>query len=65
MQPRVEATEDQLGKTLDELARRLDPHYIKDRVKSCISEKPFQAGFLAAVAGLLSGLLIRRRFRRA
>jgi len=65
MQTRVEATEDQLGETLDELARRLDPHYINDRVKRRIGEKPLHAGFLAAGAGLLSGVLIRRRFRRA
>jgi len=65
MQAQVQATEGQMGETLDELARRLDPQYINEKVKRRIREKPLRAGLMAVGAGLVSGLMLRRRLRRA
>jgi hypothetical protein len=61
MQARVEATEGRMGETLDELGRRLDPHYLNEQVKFRIQENPFGAGLVAMAAGVISGLLLQRR----
>ena len=65
MQQRVEATEHRMGETLDELGQRLSPQHINAEVKQRIQASPYQAGLYAMLAGLLSGLLLRRRFRHA
>lgn len=64
LQARVEATEGEMEETLGELGHRLDPHYLNEQVKHRIQENPYRAGLIAAGAGLLSGLMIRRRFHR-
>lgn len=63
MQSRVEATEDRLGETLDELGRRLSPQRLSAEVKQRIQANPYRSGLIALGAGLLSGLLLRRRLR--
>jgi ElaB/YqjD/DUF883 family membrane-anchored ribosome-binding protein len=65
MQARVEATEQRVGDTLDELGRRLSPSHINAQVKHRIRENPMQTGLVAAGAGLLSGLILRRKFRHS
>jgi hypothetical protein len=65
MQSRVEDTQDHIGQTLEELRDRLSPQRIKVRIKHQIYGHPYQAGLLAVGAGLLSGLAVRRLFRRA
>jgi ElaB/YqjD/DUF883 family membrane-anchored ribosome-binding protein len=64
MQIRVEETEDRIGVALDELGRRLSPKHINAQVKHKIQENPYRAGMLAMAAGVLSGLLLSREFRR-
>src|SRR5262249_44605078 len=61
----VERTEQEMGETLDELGRRLSPRHINERIKSQISERPYKAGLIAMLAGLISGMMVRRRFQRA
>lgn len=61
----VERTEQEMGETLDELGRRLSPHHINQRIKTQISERPFRAGLIAMLAGLVSGMMVRRKFQRA
>jgi ElaB/YqjD/DUF883 family membrane-anchored ribosome-binding protein len=65
MQARVEATEQQMGETLDELGRRVSPQYINARIKHRIQEQPYRASLIAIGAGLLSGFLLRWKLRRA
>lgn len=62
LQERVEATETRMGDTLEELGYRLSPQVIKERVKDNISSNPYRAGLVAMGFGLVSGLLLRRRF---
>jgi ElaB/YqjD/DUF883 family membrane-anchored ribosome-binding protein len=65
MQARVEATETRMGETLDELGYRFSPSHINSQVKQRIQAKPYSSGLVAMGAGLLSGLLLTRRHRRA
>jgi hypothetical protein len=65
LQTRVEATENRLSLTLDELGARLSPQHINAQVKRKIQAKPYRAGLFAMGAGLISGLIVRRRFRHA
>jgi hypothetical protein len=65
--PKVEVAEAQaqMEQALHELKNRLSPHEMKERVKHRIESEPYSAGVFAIVAGLVSGLLVRRRHRRA
>ncbi len=63
MQHRVEATENRMGETLDELGRRLSPQHINAEVKARISANPYRSGIIAMAAGILSGVIIRRKSR--
>jgi len=65
VQAQVEATEDRLEETLDELGRRLNPKYINARVKRRLREKPYSASLIAVIAGLLGGLFLRRAGRHS
>ncbi len=65
MEARVQETETRLGQTLDELGRRLSPQYISAQTKRRIQANPYRSGLIAMGAGLISGLLLRRRFRHA
>lgn len=65
LQARVEATENRMGETLDELGYRLSPQHINSEVKQRIQANPYRAGMIAMGAGLLSGLVLRRKFRHA
>ncbi len=65
MQSRVEATENRMGETIDELGRRLSPQYMKAKVQDSIEANPYRSGLIALGAGVLSGLFLRSRFRRA
>jgi putative superfamily III holin-X/uncharacterized protein DUF3618 len=65
MQSRVEATENHIGETLEALRERLSPRNINDRIKHRIQGHPYRSSLVAMGAGLVGGLVIRRRFRRA
>ncbi len=65
MQERVEATENRMGETLDELGRRLSPQHINAQVKEQIRSNPYGAGLVAMIAGIVSGLFLRRKLRHA
>jgi len=64
MQLRVEATENRMGETLDELGYRLSPQHINAEVKEHIRRSPYRSGAIAMGAGLVSGLLLRNKLRR-
>ncbi len=65
MQQRVEATENRMGETLEELGRRLSPQHINEQVKGKIRANPYRTSLVAMLAGILSGFLLRRKFRHA
>jgi len=65
IQNRVEETEHRMGETLDELGRRLSPRHINAQVKQRIQERPYHAGLIAIVAGVVSGFFLKNKFRRA
>ncbi len=65
MQHRVEDTENRMGEALDELGRRLSPQHINAQVKERIRSNPYRSGAIAMVAGIVSGFLLKRRFRHA
>jgi len=65
IQAQVEKTEEQMSETLDELGRRLSPHHINQEIKHRIQERPYRAGLIAMAAGVLSGMMVRRRFQKA
>jgi ElaB/YqjD/DUF883 family membrane-anchored ribosome-binding protein len=65
MRKQVEATEDRMNETFDELGRRVSPREIKERMKRRIQENPYRSGFLAMAMGLLSGFLLGREFHRS
>lgn len=62
LQQRVEATETRLGDTLEELGYHFSPRYLKERVQSNVTSNPYRAGLVAMGVGLVSGLLLRRKF---
>jgi hypothetical protein len=61
LQGRIEARENRMGETLDELGRRLSPSHINAEVKNKIRRNPYRAGLVAMVIGLAGGLLLRRK----
>jgi hypothetical protein len=63
MQKRVEQTEAAMGETLAELGDRVSPRAIGRRLSLRVRAHPYQSGLVALGAGLLSGWLMRRRFR--
>ena len=54
-----------MSETLDELGYRLSPQHINQQIKQRIAARPYRSGLIAAFMGLFSGLLLKRRFRRA
>jgi hypothetical protein len=64
IQLRVEATENRMGETLDELGYRLSPQHLNTVVKDRIQANPYRAGMIAMGAGILGGLMLVRRSRR-
>jgi hypothetical protein len=65
MQARVEATENRMNDTLDELGYRLSPGQIKARMTQRIQERPYRSGLVAVVAGAVSGFFLTRAARRS
>lgn len=65
LQQRVEATENRMGETLEELGRRFSPQHINHQVKEKIRANPYRTGLIAMGAGIFSGFLLRRKFRHA
>jgi hypothetical protein len=65
MQARVEATENKMGETLDELGQRLSPQHLNAELKQRIQTNPYRTGVFVMLAGVLSGMLLRRRLRHA
>lgn len=65
MQARVERTENRVGETLEALGQRLSPQHINEELKHRIQANPYRAGLFAMLAGVASGLLLRRRPRHA
>ncbi len=65
LEKRVECTEERIGQTIEELGRRVKPSYINARIKGRLREKPYRNGFIAMGLGILSGLIVRAKLRRA
>lgn len=65
MEARVQATENRIGETLDELGRRLSPQHVNAEVKRRIQANPYRSGFIAMGAGLIGGLFVRKKFSHA
>src|SRR4051812_24546869 len=65
LEKRVEHTEERMTETLEELHRRVKPSYINAQIKGRLSEKPYRNSLVAVVLGVLSGLFVRAKFRRA
>ncbi len=65
LEKQVERTEARIGYTLDEMIDRVSPRRVRARVKASLQEKPYQAGLIAMVVGIVSGLIVRRKFVRA
>ncbi|PWU08641.1 MAG: hypothetical protein C5B50_29140 [Verrucomicrobia bacterium] len=65
LQERVETTEHRMKEHLGELKHRLNPIQMKTQVTQGLQAHPYQAGLVAMGAGLLSGLVLRRRFKNA
>jgi hypothetical protein len=65
MQARVEATEDRLSQTLDELGQRLSPSHINRKVKQTIRANPYKYSLIAMAAGFTSAVLLRWKLRHA
>jgi hypothetical protein len=64
LQARVEATENRMGETLEELGYRLSPSHINAEVKTRIQGNPFGYGLVALGVGVVSGLMLRSKLRR-
>ena len=64
LQARVEATENRMGETLDEIGYRLSPSHINAEVKTKIEENPYRYGLVALGVGVASGLMLRSKLRR-
>ena len=64
LEKQVEHTEARIGYTLDEMIDRVSPRRVRARVKARLQEKPYQAGLIAMVVGIVSGLMVRRKFVR-
>jgi hypothetical protein len=62
LEKQVERTEARIGYTLDEMIDRVSPRRVTARVKARLQEKPYHAGLIAMVVGIVGGLLVRRRF---
>ena len=65
LEKRVERTEERIGETIEELGRRVKPSYIKARIKQRVSEKPYRNSLIAMAVGVVSGLFVRAKLRRA
>jgi len=65
LEKRVERTEERIGETIEELGRRVKPSYIKARINQRVSEKPYRNSLIAMAVGVVSGLFVRAKFRRA
>ena len=65
IQAKVIATEDRMTGELSELGERLTPRHLNEQVKHQISEKPYYSAAVAMVAGLVSGLFLRRATTRS
>lgn len=64
LQARVEATENRMGETLDEIGYRMSPSHINAEVKTRIQENPYRYGLVALGVGVASGLILRSKLRR-
>lgn len=60
----VLATEDQIGQTLEEIARRASPARLKKRALQAVEAHPYRWSFVAVGSGVLGGLLLTRKLRR-
>jgi hypothetical protein len=65
LEKRVERTEQHIEQTIEELGRRVKPSYIKLRIKNRLKRNPYRNGFIAMGMGVLSGLIVKARMRRA
>jgi hypothetical protein len=65
LQARVEATENRMGETLDEIGYRMSPSHINAEVKTKLQENPYRYGLVALGVGVASGLMLRSKLRKA
>ena len=63
MQREAIATEDRIGRTLEEIAYRTSPARVKERATAQIQAHPYRCSLLALGTGLLSSLMLTRRLR--
>jgi hypothetical protein len=65
LEKRVERTGERMGETIEELGECVKPSYIKARIKARVSERIYRNGLIAMGVGVLSGLMVRAKLRRA
>lgn len=63
LQTRVEATQDRMTETVEQLRERLSARHLNAQVKRRIQSKPCASGALAMGAGLLSGFLLKHKLK--
>ncbi len=63
MHTQVIATEERIGRTLEEIAYRTSPVRIKARADAQIRAHPYRSSIFALGSGLLGGVLLTRRLR--
>jgi hypothetical protein len=59
----IETTRKEVGQTADEITERLTPRHMGHVIKSKIQAHPLRTGLISAGTGLISFLMIRRRFQ--
>jgi hypothetical protein len=57
----VVATEQMMGETVEEISRRLSPHYASEQFKRKFQQHPYRWNLIAMGTGLVSALLLKRR----
>ncbi len=62
-QARVEATEREMGQTMEELRRRLTVSYAKEQVTRHVSANAYRWSLLVMVAGVVGGFLLTRKLK--
>lgn len=65
LERRVEHTEARMNETLNELGRRMKPSYFNAQIKGRLRQKPYRNSLVAIGLGILSGIAVRAKIRRA
>jgi len=65
IQASVVATEQMMGETVEEIGRRLTPHYANQQFKRKFQEHPYRWNLIAIGTGVASALWVKRRINHA